>query len=577
MFSVQKNFFLYLIIYTLFSGGVLCQNLRLDVAGKTNAETAVIDSVGYRQWHNDYKSVKTEVDSLGVLLSKIGFIENKVSTLNKINDSIFKANFDLKQRYSHITVYYDSSQIDTEFLKRISGQANQNYFTIKLSNVEGVLSRINAKQSELGQPFSKAQLTRLKINEQNKLTANLTLSAPEKTRHIDTIIIKGYEKFPKAYLKHYLKIKPKQVFSLNKIRTKTETLNHLRFAKETKPAEVLFSKDSTALYLYLEKTKSNAFDGFLGFGTNEDTNKLEFDGYVNLNLVNNLNFGESFALLYKSGENDQKTFETNLELPFLFNSPIGLNAQLRIFKRDSSYSTVNQFAKLHYQINAKHKIYAGIVSAESSNLLNTTSNLFIQDYKTNYYSFGYQYQQLQLNHTLFPIKTYGLLDTNFGKRKQPNNVENQSLFNVNAFNIFNLNTNNSIFLKVSGAMLNSSAYLENELLLLGGINSIRGFEENSILASLYGILNTEYRYQISNAIYIHSITDFGYYENKLNNSKEKIYGFGFGFGILTNAGLLRFNYANGKNENTSFKLLNSKTHISLTTNFWYNFAFLAFF
>ncbi|MFV0564232.1 MAG: hypothetical protein ACK5NB_00205 [Flavobacteriaceae bacterium] len=567
MFSVQKNFFLYLIIYTLFSGGVLCQNLRLDVAGKTNAETAVIDSVGYRQWHNDYKSVKTEVDSLGVLLSKIGFIENKVSTLNKINDSIFKANFDLKQRYSHITVYYDSSQIDTEFLKRISGQANQNYFTIKLSNVEGVLSRINAKQSELGQPFSKAQLTRLKINEQNKLTANLTLSAPEKTRHIDTIIIKGYEKFPKAYLKHYLKIKPKQVFSLNKIRTKTETLNHLRFAKETKPAEVLFSKDSTALYLYLEKTKSNAFDGFLGFGTNEDTNKLEFDGYVNLNLVNNLNFGESFALLYKSGENDKKTFETNLELPFLFNSPIGLNAQLRIFKRDSSYSTVNQFAKLHYQINAKHKIYAGIVSAESSNLLNTTSNLFIQDYKTNYYSFGYQYQQLQLNHTLFPIKTYGLLDTNFGKRKQPNNVENQSLFNVNAFNIFNLNTNNSIFLKVSGAMLNSSAYLENELLLLGGINSIRGFEENSILASLYGILNTEYRYQISNAIYIHSITDFGYYENKLNNSKEKIYGFGFGFGILTNAGLLRFNYANGKNENTSFKLLNSKTHISLTTNF----------
>src|SRR5690606_8680474 len=130
-------------------------------------------------------------------------------------------------------------------------------------------------------------------------------------RTIDDIVLKGYEKFPKSFLKHYLKIKPKQVFSLSAIKNKTEQRSNLNFAKELKPPEVLFSKDSTILYLYLGKTTSNAFDGFLGFGTNEDTNKLEFDGYLNLNLTNNLNFGETFRLLYKSDENDQKTFEAS--------------------------------------------------------------------------------------------------------------------------------------------------------------------------------------------------------------------------------------------------------------------------
>ena len=81
----------------------------------------------------------------------------------------------------------------------------------------------------------------------------------------------------------------------------------------------------------------------------------------------------------------------------------------------------------------------------------------------------------------------------------------------------------------------SDSYFENELLRFGGINSIRGFEENSIYATLYGITNTEYRYKLNNSIFIHSIIDAGYFENKILNIKEKLFGYGFGFGILTNS------------------------------------------
>ena len=55
--------------------------------------------------------------------------------------------------------------------------------------------------------------------------------------------------------------------------------------------------------------------------------------------------------------------------------------------------------------------------------------------------------------------------------------------------------------------IESETYLSNELIRFGGINSIRGFEENSIDASRLGVLASEYRYQLSPNLYIHSIIE----------------------------------------------------------------------
>ena len=81
------------------------------------------------------------------------------------------------------------------------------------------------------------------------------------------------------------------------------------------------------------------------------------------------------------------------------------------------------------------------------------------------------------------------------------------------------------------------------------------------------MLNTEYRYQLNNSIYIHSIFDAAYFENDITLTKEKLFAFGLGFGINTKAGLLKFNYANGKSENQKFKFSDSKIHLSLSAIF----------
>ena len=88
-----------------------------------------------------------------------------------------------------------------------------------------------------------------------------------------------------------------------------------------------------------------------------------------------------------------------------------------------------------------------------------------------------------------------------------------------------------------------------------------------MVANLFGVINTEYRYRLSKTIYIHSVIDAAYFENDITNTKNKLFGFGVGFGLLTKAGLFKLNYSSGKTENIPFKLSNSKIHVSLTATF----------
>ncbi|WP_343069107.1 POTRA domain-containing protein [Hyunsoonleella aquatilis] len=564
---MNKLGFLLLIICMWFSSEGVAQNLYLHIHGKTDADTAVIDSLGYTKRHENFLSIKSEVDSLKRQINKMGFIENRLLELKKKNDSVFNAKFHLKQKFNTIYIYYNSEDVDSSLLNSISENVTNTYFTINIEDAAYALNFLNSELTNKGLPFAKLKLLNIKKKNSNDLRADLRIISNQKKRTIDDIKIVGYEKFPKSFVKHYLKLKPFQIFDLATIEKKTEQLNNLRFANQVKPPEVLFQEDSTSLYIYVEKAKSNTFDGFLGFGTNEDTNRLEFDGFLNLRLINNLNYGELFSLLYKSDENDQDTFDARLELPYLFGSSIGVDLNLRIFRKDSSFTTTDQKARINYQINALHKVSAGISSTASSNLRSENVVLSLQDYNSTFFTASYEYLKPTFYDRLFPIKSNFYLESNFGNRTSSNIKTQQSLFVLKAYNNFKLNRKNSIYLNADAANLISDNYFENELLRFGGINSIRGFEENSLFASLFGVLNTEYRYRLSNSIYIHSITDVAYFENKISDIKEKLFGFGFGFGILTNSGLLKFNYANGKNENQKFKLSNSKIHISLVAQF----------
>lgn len=560
----KRLFFALMIVLPCITLPTFAQNIVLNVIGESGVATTEIDSIGYTKQFPNYLSLETEVYALKDKLIRIGFIDTKINEIRKQDDTTFNASIYLGQKLNRVRIFFNP-EFYKELLKFSEVNINSTYFDLDIKNLELTLELLNKKIAEQGDPFSTLELNGIKKINEDLISADLHIQTNQK-RRIDKIIVKGYEKFPKSFIKHFLKLKPGQSFNLEDIKSKTERLQNLRFAKELKSPEVLFTNDSTTLYLYTEKTKSNNFDGYLGFGTNENTNRIDFDGYLDLRLINNLNYGETLSLFYKSDEIDQQTFDVKLNAPYLFGSPIGLDVGLNIFRKDSTFSTTTQQANLNYQINVNHRIIAGVKGSVSSDLLDSNT-ILINDYTSNYYQIGYNYVKPQYYDPLFPINFWFDITSNFGNRTQDNIEQKQNAFSLEAYKIFNLNNRNSFFLRLTGASLSSDNYLDNELYRFGGINSIRGFEENSLVANLFGVINTEYRYRLSKTIYIHSVIDAAYFENDITNTKNKLFGFGVGFGLLTKAGLFKLNYSSGKTENIPFKLSNSKIHVSLTATF----------
>lgn len=560
-------FILYLNIYTCFFSKAKAQVLYLNIEAEKTISEELKDSLQLTvKSYKNYASLKKEADSIPIRLQRSGFIDCYIEELTKQDDSNYVARYFFGKRYRSINVYYSEGDFTKRELSKVSSKVTDNYFTLPFETAEASLQELNTIKTENGNAFAKLSLTNIAKETNQKLKARLILVKGEK-RTIDSIVLKGYEKFPKSYIKYYAGVKNGKTFNQKKLVSQNEAVNNLPFARTLKAPEALFRKDSTIVYFYLEKRNANLFDGVLGFSTSEESNKLELNGYLNFELNNNLNFGEQLLINYKADGDEQRNFRTKIKLPYLLKSPFGIEMELKIFKRDSTFITTDQQARATYQVDPNSNTYIGYKGYESNNLLDEAIvGSPIEDFKSKFILAGGSYSKLQRN-GLFPIKSHIALNTEIGSRDLKDSKDDQIKILTLVNHIFNLNLKNSIFIQNDTRVLFSDSYLANELFRFGGINSIRGFNENSIDASLSTVFNTEYRYQFNQGLYIHSIIDIGYFENETVSLKEKLYSYGIGIGLETKAGLLKLNIANGNSENQSFNFSNTKIHLTLSSRF----------
>lgn len=558
--------FIYLNIYTAFFSVFTAQTLRLTTRSNDSTSQHLIDSINHVKKFKDYKSLQEETRHILQILQKIGCLESELETVEKYNDSVYIANYHVGPKYTRIKIFYSNEDFTKKDLLRYSNEISKSYFIIPFENLEHTLNSLNIDKTKNGNTFARVSLKNIKGFDSKTLTANIKVSNGSK-RTIDQIIIKGYNQFPESFIKYNVGIKKGMTLENSVLIRKNNELNSLDFVTTTKPPEILFKEDSTTIYFYLKKLKNNNFDGILGFSSGEENQGLTLNGYINLKLNNNLNYGEQFSLNYKSDGNEQQNFRVRLSVPYIFRTPLGIETELKIFKRDSTFLTSNQFAKINYQINTKSKAHVGYKSYQSDNLRNEShTNLLVEDYKSKFLLTGYSFIKNQ-NNILFPIKSMFQINFEIGTKNNNSTKESQLRAETLFYYIFNLNLKNSILLKNNSRLLSSDTYLTNELYQFGGVNSIRGFNENSIDASFFTVLNTEYRYQFNNNLYLHSIFDIAYFENQNIALREKLYSFGFGIGLQTTSGIIKFGIANGNTENQDFNFSNTKIHISITSKF----------
>lgn len=534
--------------------------MHLKISGQNEAENKIIDSIGYEKKHKNIKSVNDANVLLLGKLNKTGYLDSQIIETDKPNDSVFRFKYSLGKRIKYARIYIGINFQD--FIPK-NYLAKKDTLTLPFDQTETFLSEIITKLEASGFSMAKATLTNI-IKKEDAITADLNLNKEAK-RTINDIAINGYPKFPVSHKKNILHLYRNKTFNQKSVEKIYTDFEKYRFIKQSKYPEILFTKDSTKIYIYLEKAKPNTFDGYLGF-TNDDKEKLVVSGYLDLVLSNILNSGEKIALYWKSDGQDQKTFNLGLELPYIFKSPLGLKAELNIFKQDSTFQNTRTNLELGYFFNYNTRAYLGYQSTESSDIQNTNTTS-ISDYENSFVTASFEFADFSNQDFLFPEKTNLNLKIGTGKRASKLNSNEQFFSSLFIKHNFYLNPKNIINIKSQNFYLRSGDYIINELYRFGGINSVRGFNENSLQANTFTSLLTEYRYLVTSNLYVHTIIDYGYMTDNVSNVKENLLGLGLGFGLLTQNGLFNIIYANGSTKNQTAKLSNSIVHISFKANF----------
>lgn len=544
-------------LFGIFVVNLSAQGLYLKFKTDSPKTDSLVEKYTSNTSFKDILSLQQFLNDFNTTIQYEGYFNSRIGEPEAINDTVFQVKFNLRQKYNVVFFknFSEYPQIPEEIKAHIQVRNLPNTFEVLLN-----------KFSKEGKPFSTIQLEDIEFGKSDTLRANLNIRESEK-RNLDKIVLRGYDKFPLAFIKNYANIKTGMVFDRSKLIEQSEKLNVLQFVNQTKTPQVQFMQDSTKLFVYLERKQANSFDGFIGFN-NSDENEFQLNGNIDLRLVNNFHVGEEINLNYKNDGNAQEWFDVGVRLPYLFRTRFTLQAGLGFFKQDSTFSNTSQHIKLDYQISPNINLGLNAAFENSSNLLdNEVDRDDIRDFSRNKYGLSMVYDRPKRFSNLFLSSQQIVLSFGLGNRTTDDLQQSQEYLEISGRQIFKISQRQFIFAGINAGFLNSDQYLSNELYRFGGINSIRGFVENRFFANLFGTLQTEYRYVLGSNLYAHSVLDYGFYENEIDRVNENLYSLGFGFGLETKAGVLRLIFANGGSDSQKIEFSNTQIHLKFISIF----------
>ena len=148
-----------------------------------SSKTKTLDSIGYKKWHQDFNSVNQEVISFIKKLEGLGYIEYKLESFSKMNDSLYEAKISFNNQYTKVRIFKDSL-LNLQFLNSNVNANASDYLDIDITNLERFLELINREISSQGDPFTVVQLVNFERLNDKIIKASLQIEENKK-RKID--------------------------------------------------------------------------------------------------------------------------------------------------------------------------------------------------------------------------------------------------------------------------------------------------------------------------------------------------------------------------------------------------------
>ncbi|WP_060874038.1 hypothetical protein [Myroides odoratus] len=529
--------------------------LTLELTSAQAKERELLRNLGYKKNHPDLQSIKQTLDSIDQLLYRKGFL-----SFTKDREQQEEALV-----YTYILgdpirqVVLSNKNLDPSLQQRLGFTQDSLRFDFELLSAK--LQQYTQLLDQEGLGMSALQLSNHNILN-NTLYCDLQLNLTQ-SRKLNNIAIQSSGQVPEKIIRQVTKRYLNKPYSDQLVSNLTETLNELDFLKQYKTPETLFTADNTTLYLYLDKVNTNTFDGFMGFSTDENE-KFTLAGYLDLALNNVLNKGETLQLYWRSDANKQTQFDFKTSFVYLFNTPLNLSGQLNIQKQDTIYQNTKLALQIGYAIQYNQNIKVGYQSTSST----TTSILpSMANFDSKFYTLNYTLIKKRNYLPLFPVNYSLDALVGTGNRTTEEAKESQYILQLQANKNIELAPKHFFYINWTYYSLFSKDYLVNELYRFGGTQSLRGFQENSLLANQLNLINTEYRFLVHPSLYLHTIFDYALQEYKPLDQKHTLYSIGMGLGFITSSSYFNLSFANGKQPGIPFSFDNTTIHIGFKTLF----------
>lgn len=453
-----------------------------------------------------------------------------------------------------------------------------------------------------GYPFARVSLDSIDLHHGGEVSAVLKIDKGPLYK-IDSIRLFGTAKISTDFLQRYLNIPNGSIYHKDRLKAISKRLLELTYIQEAQPWNLTMLGEGAVVNLYLKPKKSSQIDALVGFLPSSDPvlgNKILVTGQATVNLRNALGNGETILLDWQQLQQASPRLDLLYQQPYIFHSAFGVNASFDLYKQDSSYINVNLMAGLLYTISANQNGSIFIQEA-SSNLLNVDTLAIIDSHTLpheadiNAVSLGLTYDLNTTDYRFNPrrgneLSFLGSAGTKTVKEnpqiaqlKDPNDpgfsfsslydtVQKHSyefLAKVAAAHYFQLTRASTIKLGVNGGIFSSPNTYRNELFMIGGYRLLRGFDEQSILASQYAVGTLEYRYLVGINSFLFTFLDAGWAKNDVPGYglNETYLGTGLGMAFETKAGIFNISYAIGRTGSTAFNFHDAKIHLGYVSFF----------
>lgn len=524
----------------------------------------------------DVAEVQASAEEQVLFLQGKGFLEATCDTCFTVGDSSrCPITVGGSYRWARLRTQGIPGELVSEAGLRDKLYAGQPIAPKQIANSIRTLLAINENS---GYPFARVWLDSL-VRTPEGLSAVLRAERGRLVKY-DSVVVRGTVRTSARYLQASIGIRPGDVYNetiLNAVETR---LRELPFVTQKQRPYVQFTPESTKLFLFLDTKKASSINGVLGLQPDAVTGRVQLTGDIDLRLRNALRRGEAIALNWRSLQNATQDLKVAANLPFAFNTPFGIDGSLKIFKRDSTFLEVTSRAGLEYLMTRGDKVTLFLNSKSSARL---GSNTIVQPglADVRLISYGLALTRERLDYRFNPRRGHALQvegsagrkrtsQAVFGLAEQPpeiSTVQLEVLGTATAHVAFGRRSTIR-FVAQGGRMLNDDLYT-NELYRMGGLKSLRGFDEASIICSSYAIGTVEYRFVFEENSNFFLFVDQAWWERRVQEefATDTPLGFGAGTTFETKAGLFSLTYALGQQFENPIQFRGGKVHFGFISLF----------